>query len=927
MQSSSLEMEVVHLPVTKMKKILFLMVLIASVSSVLAFDLNHIGNDTIVSCYQETTNLNNGTDGDCILNYAGSYIASGAWIASQENTMAYDGDFSTYGQGSNGVDGNLLVTYKKPLNVFNATIHYKSNTIDSNFSIPKDCFTQPNITLKIQAIAGLNNNNNILSCYDGSTYTVIYESDLYSGNKIYEEGIYWNVSENYTIENITIDAVSDIQIGADDYFCETDVNSCTGAGDTSFNTYAYINPNDAGWIFLNYTTIPKWFLYANTTIKTRTNLAEGELFCNYQDDIGFVHLVGTIPDSSNSDALNTFNLPYDCINKTEVQLSIYLHQTGTGSGVLRFYNLNITSTNRTIRRYLSIPSLIKITNAYLNVTSNSTGIYNSTITVGIGGNPFWNYANQFNSINSKTNNFAGQLNQYLDSCTFVNGYCNVPLSFHSDTVGLFGYSGIQISNTGFLENSINYSSSVNETDVENFTLNLTYDPSVYSSISVNFTYNNTVYTSSILTFSDDRIITNSVPIPSVVEDYTNKSFYWTVYLTNSSGTYAFNSSINNQSIRKLTRLLVDTSCGAGLSVGFNFTGFNEQDLTPKNFNAKYIFKYGLGGNTTAYNINGSFTDVPFFYVCINNSQGYFSIGYAEVQYDYTAFEARRYYVFSNTRLTNITTNIPLYELDATNSTSFLVTARSTNLVNYVGYYIGLLRWYPSINSYKLVEMSKTDDKGESVLHVKTEDVDYRLAIYAPDGTLIKLFEPIRMICQANPCTYSLIVEPSPLQLSQWTSIESDLEFNRTTKVFTFTWNDPSQVEQTMNLSVFKGDDVICSSSASGYTGILHCDISAYSGLVYARATRTASPETVIQELAENIRQTIIDAGGGALGLFIGACLLIFFALIGIFNPILVIVFAIISMIPLYFMGSIDVMMLAGIGVLGGIIIHFMRRAS
>jgi hypothetical protein len=45
------------------------------------------------------------------------------------------------------------------------------------------------------------------------------------------------------------------------------------------------------------------------------------------------------------------------------------------------------------------------------------------------------------------------------------------------------------------------------------------------------------------------------------------------------------------------------------------------------------------------------------------------------------------------------------------------------------------------------------------------------------------------------------------------------------------------------------------------------------------------------------------------------------------SPTLVIILAVISLIPLYFLGGITAGIMMGIGVLGGIILHTLRRVQ
>ena len=245
----------------------------------------------------------------------------------------------------------------------------------------------------------------------------------------------------------------------------------------------------------------------------------------------------------------------------------------------------------------------------------------------------------------------------------------------------------------------------------------------------------------------------------------------------------------------------------------------------------------------------------------------------------------------------------------------------------------MLRWYPDLDTYKVVDMGKTDLAGQTIVNVKTNDVDYRLGLYSPQGVLVKLLDPVRMICQTTPCVYNLIVDLEETDLTTFLNIESDLSFNYTTGVFTYIFNDPSQDTTLMNLTIWQdfGDKdsiIICSTYSNDFTGVLVCDVSAYSGQLRAEVWREASPRVLIAQLLTSIRDTLIDIEGGkTMSLFIGFILLITFALMGVVSPVLVVILGVVSLIPLIFLGVLDKATFLIIGAIAGIILHFMRRIT
>lgn len=739
---------------------------------------------------------------------------------------------------------------------------------------------------------------------------------------------YFNNSGNCYQESVNI-STSCGGLNTGSYYCEGiwgSVNNCSATIDGNWNTYGYNNDPNNATIYINYSK-PTGALNTSTwnikDIERDENNTLPQSCWSYNSTTLILKSVSY--DSGNKVSWYCFNGSWYRIASAIISGNIYEESMNWNLSTSITENINFTG-NENITRYLNIPSNTILTNGFMDLSSIDN--LTSNISIYIGNNRVWNYTGSFNTTN-KTSNLANSINNYLTSCTYFGGYCNVPFIFHSDTSGILNYNNLIFNNTGFLQNSINYNTSTYESSNELFTLNLTYDTNTYNSISANFTYNNTIYQSTILTYPNYKIITNNISIPLVNSSVVNL-FYWTIALTNSTGGIEYyNSSINNQTVNKGTYLIANSSCPAGTSPMFNFTSLYEQNLSNINLtNVNYNILYGLSGNPNAYTLNGSLTNIGEFSICLNNSQSYYNIGYGEIQYSNSGMVNRRYYIFSNTRATNETINIPLYSLSSSDSTSFLFTAQTTTLIPYSNNYIGLLRWYPELNEYRLVEMAKTDDKGQSILHIKTDDVDYKIALYSETGTLIKMLNSVRFICQTNPCTYQVSVDPNPLDLTEYTNIQGDLTFNPTTKIFTFTWNDPSQSSQTMNLTVYKGDEIICSSSAQGYTGVIYCDVSDYYGILTANVIRTASPGKLFAQSIQDIKQSISDVSGGKeIGLFIGAILLIIFAMIGSFNPVIVVILGIIALIPLFLIGGITSSILMAIGVLGGVIIHFIKRGQ
>lgn len=507
------------------------------------------------------------------------------------------------------------------------------------------------------------------------------------------------------------------------------------------------------------------------------------------------------------------------------------------------------------------------------------------------------------------------------SSLYGSGY-HTAIFYANDTAGNVGQN-----QTTFLINliqpNVTFPNPVVESQPFNVTFNLT--AGLINTINATLNYNGTLIPMSIAqqnsTFA--RLVgSTSAPINisnnilmSIIVNYTlNGNNYATPQ--------------QNQTVLYLTPLIVAASCN-DKAIAFN--ALDEQNLTSLNVDINYNFKFGFGSNNTLKAVYGSLTNVNPFYLCINSTvSNAYTLGYGEIDYQATGgtHVLRRYYTFEGKVLSNVTENVTLYDLANAQATSFLIEAKDSTLSPYVQKFLGLLRWYPQLNTYNLVEMAQTDENGRSIMRVKAEDVDYRVALWDVNGTLIKLNDPTRFACLTQPCTYSFTVFPTDQDYTSATGIQQSLTFNETTSRFVYVWNDPSGRTQTMNLTVYRETGVavgpICESIGTGAIGAIQCDVTGYNGQLRAAVFRTASPATPIASLVWNIGQAISSVAKN-MGLFISAILAIAGFFIGIFNPVIGIIMQIVSLVPSLYLGAIPQSVLIGFSIMGVVILHFMRR--
>ena len=463
--------------------------------------------------------------------------------------------------------------------------------------------------------------------------------------------------------------------------------------------------------------------------------------------------------------------------------------------------------------------------------------------------------------------------------------------------------------------------------VEDFNYNITLNVSatLINTLNATFYYNNTLYYP-IVTFNSTFGQLRTLITTPKVSANTLVPFNWTV--TINSENFTTNYSHTVYFITPIT--FENNTCSAGLSEAICFTFADEQNLSALSMDSvNYNFQFGVS-NSTYKTVNGTLTNNLKTCLCINSTvYNNYQLGYGEVWYKKSGWADRRFYTFSSQRLSNSTVNLILYSLINSEATSFLFDFKTTSYSAYINKYASLLRWYPEANTYKTVEMGRTDDKGQTIMRVEVEDADYRVGLYEFDGTLIKLLNPVRFACLTSPCEYSVQVEDEDLDYSSYLKVQVSLTQNITSGVVTFIWNDPTQNTDNMTLLVYKVTPTtsitICNSTSSGYTGVITCDTSAYTtGDFKAIAYRQASPLTAIASL---VWSKVSNAFQNGVGLFITAFMYLTVVLVGIFSPVVGVILGIASLLPAYYLGSITFMVLIGITVIGVVIIHFMRRTG
>lgn len=398
---------------------------------------------------------------------------------------------------------------------------------------------------------------------------------------------------------------------------------------------------------------------------------------------------------------------------------------------------------------------------------NSTYNYTDNISVSIDDQQGYYYPGEFNQQNNMTDNLASLINSYLGSCSYLSGYCFVPNIFHSDDSGIIEYLDMSFDNIGFLENSQTYNSTTYESKTESYLINLTYDSNYYTGITGTLYYNGSSYSGTKTGSGNNIIFSRSLTIPQGIG--TN-DFYWTITLTNSSGSFKFNSSTNQQTVNSIN-LSECTSGSKFLTLNIK----DEEDLSflTGNTTIKLTFLYYSDSISENFTLNSSISsnNVSFCFQPVDQDVKIFG----EIEYESDLYVSKFYYILHET-FSNDTTTIDLYDLLASSSTSYIIYLYDSSSVPLDNGYIKLKKKYLDLNEFKTVEMTNTDEFGIGILHFIEEDEIYKAEIYDESGTLLYITDEFKATCLDTVCSLSFEL-PYEYEVNPFQGIGTDDNFN------------------------------------------------------------------------------------------------------------------------------------------------------
>jgi hypothetical protein len=454
------------------------------------------------------------------------------------------------------------------------------------------------------------------------------------------------------------------------------------------------------------------------------------------------------------------------------------------------------------------------------------------------GSRIWNFTGNFTQTNNRTDDFSAIIR---DSCgNPVASDCNVTFDFYSGTRGRILFLDLLIESDGVVENTDTFNESVFETSRENFEVNVSYDTALYSGISANLFYNGTSYLGTRSQSGSHVVFSRNLDIPEVSSNVVeNKSFYWEVSLSNTTGTFKFNTTENNQTVSPLFFQLCNATFNAPVFV--NYTIIDEETKASLNAVMDAVFFYSIGGTIFKNYTLDTATAIDSYGFCTDNNETYI----VDVDIDLSApsYTTRNFF-FNDEIYSNATTYLNLTLLESGNGTNVIVQLVDTGLQPFVGYFIEFQRHYPENNEHKMVIKERTDEFGQFVARLIENTVEYKVIVSNPNNVVIKTIPVLKVGCHTAICVLQIVVEDTTDYFERYeniTDFESTIAFDNATNIVTATWNDATGDSITMRFLVervlINGTTILCNDSLTSLSNSLSCDTQGITGNYRAQLFR------------------------------------------------------------------------------------------
>ena len=495
--------------------------------------------------------------------------------------------------------------------------------------------------------------------------------------------------------------------------------------------------DEVGQVYNNHTGIT-WTDIFSTLTATQSYPVDGfnttntilDLSCNFTtSEQNITDVTILVYDSSNNlDYTNTESgLNQEDYNKTWTTTSLDDGEYNWACAGFGSIGINDTTTNRTFTIDTTDPQItINEPTGIINhhVSGDNLTLNWSVIDLNLE-SCWYNYNTTNISVTCSDN-----LTQFI-----VTESSNKNLTFYANDS--FGHENSKFTSWDIkvIELNQTYNNETTEGSLETFLANIRLGTG-FSIASVSFNYNNSLNLGQSSTSGENTTLRKSDFLVPNVNANTNISFYWDITLSDST---RINLTTQNQTVYNLNL----DNCSVFTNELLNFTVVDEEDQTSLP-NATIEISINLYDETREIrilNFSHLYENVNPLRICLNRNPN-INISYSLdsiTRYEDSG-RANEYYNIVNHIITNTSTSekITLYDLNLTDSTEFQLTFTGADFLTVENALIYVNRQYISENTFKTVELPKTDFNGQTILHLVRNDVIYNVVIIK-DGEVLGFY--------------------------------------------------------------------------------------------------------------------------------------------------------------------------------------------
>ena len=238
-----------------------------------------------------------------------------------------------------------------------------------------------------------------------------------------------------------------------------------------------------------------------------------------------------------------------------------------------------------------------------------------------------------------------------------------------------------------------------------------------------------------------------------------------------------------------------------------FFGKDEETDEPVNMTLDITIDHASSTNLSDIrNISFEFRNSVNYSICTSENQS-FQIDSIMGYGDGTLFTKRKYYLNNLTVNTSDLSKVFLYHLNDTKASEITFTVFDLTTGEKVpGAFIKILRFYPGENIFRVVEIEKTDEVGETLGKMVLADVFYKFIIEKPAG-IVKLDTGVlRVLSLTRSFGISFVTDV----LDTWDKIHGvsvSTTCTKGTQTCRFTWSDSSNIVQDATLEVWRTNGI------------------------------------------------------------------------------------------------------------------------